>query len=284
MQAMLPNIVSKELFPRAAALGSSALKSAVIVGPALGGLLYTFGPELVYLLAGILMLFNSILVLFFAVSQEASNREPVNLKSLSAGIAFIWNKPIVLGAISLDLFAVLFGGATAMLPVYAAEILHIGPTGLGFLRSAPAVGALCTSLYLAHRPLKSRIGRRMFTAVTIFGIATVVFSLSTNFLLSLAALVVLGASDVISVVVRHTLVQMQTPDSMRGRVSSVNSLFIGTSNQLGEFESGTTAALFGVVPAVAIGGICTIIVVLLWTRLFPKLLNIERFEDATEKA
>lgn len=284
MQAMLPNIVSKEQFPRATALASSAQQSAIIIGPALGGLLYAISPEFVYCLAGILILFNSITVLFFSVTQETSHREPVNFKSLSAGISFIWNKPIVLGAISLDLFAVLFGGATAMLPIYAAEILHIGPAGLGILRSAPAVGALSMSVYLAHHPLKGRIGRSMFAAVVAFGAATVVFSLSTSFILSLVALIILGSSDVISVVIRHTLVQMQTPDNMRGRVSSVNSMFIGTSNQLGEFESGVTAAWFGVVPAVMLGGICTITVVLLWTRFFPRLLNIDKFEHAMEEA
>ncbi|MDP4089589.1 MAG: MFS transporter, partial [Bacillota bacterium] len=183
-----------------------------------------------------------------------------------------------LGAISLDLFAVLFGGATALLPVYASEILKIGPTGLGILRSAPAVGALLTAALLARKPLRKRVGRIMFTAVIFFGISTIVFALSKSFFLSLAALFVLGASDVISVVIRSTLVQTNTPDNMRGRVSAVNLMFIGTSNQFGEFESGITATLFGTVPAAMIGGIGTIVVVLIWMRIFPELVNIDKLQ------
>jgi MFS family permease len=206
-------------------------------------------------------------------------REPASLKSVFAGIAFIRSRPDILGAISLDLFAVLLGGATALLPIYARDILMTGPWGLGLLRSAPAVGALAMSLFLARRPLKRRIGRTMFNAVAVFGVATIVFALSTSFLLSLAALTVLGAADVISVVIRHSLVQIETPDEMRGRVSAVNSLFIGTSNQLGEFESGITAAWFGAVYAVLIGGIGTIIVVVLWMRFFPQLARTDTLDS-----
>lgn len=281
MQALLPNIVNKEDFPRAAALVSSASQFAVIVGPGLGGILYSFGPTLVYCLTGSLYLLSCTIISFIAIRREQFKQEARTLKTLFAGISFIKSRPIVLGAISLDLFAVLFGGATAMLPVYASKILMIGPVGLGILRSAPAVGALLMSAYLARNPLKEKVGRIMFTAVVFFGISTMVFAVSRSFILSMAALFVLGASDVISVVIRSTLVQMETPDNMRGRVSSVNMLFIGTSNQLGEFESGVTAAWFGVVPAVLIGGLGTITVVMLWMKLFPDLLHVDKLEYKT---
>jgi hypothetical protein len=184
----------------------------------------------------------------------------------------------VLGAISLDLFAVLLGGATALLPAYAKDILHTGPWGLGLLRSSPAAGALLMSLFLSFRPLRKNVGRIMFSGVGVFGAVTMVFALSRSFFLSMAALVLLGAADVISVVVRSSLVQIKTPDNMRGRVSAVNSLFIGTSNQLGEFESGVTAAFFGLVPAAVLGGAGTLVVVLLWMKLFPELLNADKIE------
>lgn len=282
MQALLPNIVSKELFPQAAAWLASAFQFAVIIGPALGGVLYAFGPQVVYCIAGALALLTSIGVSFISLRQGQSKPEPVTIKSLLLGISFIKSKPVILGAISLDLFAVLFGGATALLPVYAGKILMIGPTGLGVLRSAPAAGALIVSVFLARRPLKNKVGRIMFTAVIFFGIATVIFGVSTSFVLSLAALFLLGACDVVSVVIRSTLIQMQTPDNMRGRVGSVNLMFIGTSNQLGEFESGVVASWIGVVPAVLIGGIGTIIVVLLWMKLFPELLHADKLEYPTK--
>ena len=203
-------------------------------------------------------------------------REPVSLRSVFLGLSFIRGNPAILGAISLDLFAVLLGGATALLPIFAADILHTGAWGLGVLRAAPAVGALAMSVLLAHRPLQHGAGRRMFAAVIVFGLATIVFALSRSLPLSLGALCVLGAADVVSVVVRFSLVQANTPDGMRGRVSAVNMLFIGTSNQLGEFESGMTAAAFGTVPAVLIGGIGTIGIALLWMRLFPALRDVDR--------
>lgn len=278
MQALLPNVVDKKDFPKAAALVASATQFAVIIGPGLGGVLYSFGPMVVYSIAGTLSLLTCILVNFISVKTEQSKAEPATIKSLFAGISFIKRKPIILGAISLDLFAVLFGGATALLPVYASQILIVGPLGLGLLRSAPAVGALLTSIMLARKPLTRKVGQTMFVAVIFFGISTIVFAISTSFILSMAVLFILGASDMISVVIRSTLVQMATPDSMRGRVSSVNSMFIGTSNQLGEFESGLTASLFGIVPAVLIGGIGTIVVVLLWMKLFPDILHIDKFQ------
>jgi len=279
MHSLLPGLVSGSLLPRALAWSASAMQTATIVGPALGGLLYTVGPTEVYAAGGVLFLAASVFLGFIRSVRTPVLREPASIKSVFAGISFIRSRPEVLGAISLDLFAVLLGGATALLPIYARDILMTGPWGLGLLRSAPAVGALAMSLFLARRPLKRRVGRTMFNAVTIFGVATIVFGLSKYFLLSLVALAVLGAADVISVVIRHSLVQIETPDEMRGRVSAVNSMFIGTSNQLGEFESGITAAWFGAVYAVLIGGIGTIIIVALWMRFFPQLMRIDTWDS-----
>ena len=275
LQALVPGLVPTLLIPRAMAWSASAHQTATILGPAIGGLLYTAGPTAAYATASVLFLAASLLIALIRIERPPPNREPVSLQSLFAGIVFIRNQPVVLGAISLDLFAVLLGGATALLPVYARDILVAGPWGLGLLRSAPAVGALAMSIFLARKMIEHRIGWVMFVAVVVFGVATIVFAISTSFVLSLGALVVLGAADVISVVIRSSLVQIKTPDEMRGRVSAVNSMFIGTSNQLGEFESGLTAALFGVVPAVLIGGAGTLVVVILWMRLFPQLLRID---------
>jgi MFS family permease len=226
----------------------------------------------------VLFLAASVFIALIRIERVLSKHEPVSIRSLFAGISFIRSRKEILGAISLDLFAVLLGGATALLPIYARDILVTGPWGLGLLRSAPAVGALTMSVFLARRPLRRRVGQSMFIAVAVFGTATIIFALSTSFILSLISLVVLGASDVISVVIRHSLVQIETPDEMRGRVSAVNSMFIGTSNQLGEFESGITASLFGVVPAVLIGGISTIIIVIMWMRFFPQLARIDSLD------
>lgn len=278
MQALVPGLVPGPLIPRAVAWVASASQTATIFGPALGGLLYAAGPTTVYTTAAGLFLGASLLVAVIRVQRVSSTREPVSLQSLFAGIAYIRSRPEILGAISLDLFAVLLGGATALLPIYARDLLGTGPWGLGFLRSAPAVGALVMSVVLAHHPLRRRVGRVMFGSVTLFGVATIVFAVSTSFVLSLGSLIVLGAADVISVVIRNSLVQIRTPDAMRGRVTAVHSMFIGTSNQLGEFESGVTAAVFGVVPAVLLGGLGTIIVVLVWMRLFPALAQIESLE------
>ncbi len=275
IHALVPGLVPAALIPRAMAWAASAHQTATILGPALGGFLYTAGPTAAYATAGILFLAASSLIALIRIERTPPDREPASLRSLFAGVVFIRNHPVILGAISLDLFAVLLGGATALLPVYARDILVSGPWGLGLLRSAPAVGALGMSIFLARHMIEHRIGWIMFGAVVIFGVATMVFALSTSFALSLGALVVLGAADVISVVIRSSLVQIRTPDEMRGRVSAVNSMFIGTSNQLGEFESGLTAALFGAVPAVLIGGACTVAVVIVWMRLFPQLLRID---------
>jgi MFS family permease len=281
MQALLPGLVPGTLIPRAMAWYASAMQTATIVGPAVGGFLYAAGPTTVYVTAAILFLAAGLFIVLIRIEHLPSKHGPVSIESLFAGISFIKSRKEILGAISLDLFAVLLGGATALLPAYASDILMIGPWGLGLLRSAPAVGALTMSVFLARRPLRRRVGRTMFLAVAVFGVATIIFALSTSFILSLAALMVLGSSDVISVVIRQSLVQMGTPDEMRGRVSAVNSMFIGTSNQLGEFESGITAAIFGLVPAVLIGGVGTILVVLLWMRLFPQLAQIDSFDKGT---
>ena len=275
MHALLPALVDQKAFPQAVAMSASSVKTAAIVGPALGGLLYTCGPGIVFAAAGLLYLFSTIFMGIINTGSSEIIREPVNAASVMAGISFIRSNPVVLGAISLDLFAVLLGGADALLPVYAKEILVVGPVGLGILRSAPSIGALLMSLFLAQSPLTCHVGKTMFGSVVVFGLATVVFAVSHSFVLSVGTLAVLGAADTVSVVVRGSLVQLQTPDEMRGRVSSVNSLFIGTSNQLGEFESGITASWMGVVPAVIVGGIGTIIVAIAWMKLFPSLSTLE---------
>ncbi len=279
LQSLFPRLVPAMLIPRAAAWSASAFETAGVVGPAVGGLLYAAGPAMVYLAVSVLFLgAGTFLTLIRTEPAAVRRQERISIESVFAGISFIRSRPAVLGAISLDLFAVLLGGATALLPVYARDILLTGPWGLGVLRSAPAVGALAMSVYLARRPLRRHVGRVMFAAVAVFGAATIVFGVSTSFTLSLSMLVILGAADAISVVIRHSLVQIETPDEMRGRVSAVNSMFIGTSNQLGEFESGLTAAWFGAVPAVVIGGAGTILVVLIWARLFPQLTNVYSLE------
>ena len=278
MQALLPALVPPQLLSRAIAANASAGQTAIIAGPALGGIIYVAGPATVYAVSTALFVLTGLMIFLIRIERRHAPASAPGLSSVLEGIRFIRRQPAVLGAISLDMFAVLLGGATALLPIYARDILHTGPWGLGLLRSCTAVGALGVALWLAHHPLRGHAGRKMFAAVAVFGTATVVFGLSESFAVSLVALLVLGASDMISVVIRQSLVQLQTPDHMRGRVSAVNSLFIGTSNQLGEFESGVTAAWFGVVPSVVIGGIGTLVVVFVWMRLFPSLANIDRLE------
>jgi MFS family permease len=282
-QALLPNLVNPALFARATALTASLSQVGFITGPALGGFLYTAGPTVVYASVSAAFLIAALLIFLISIRERAGNHEPVSLRSVFAGIVFIKSKPTILGAISLDLFAVLLGGATALLPIYAREILFTGPWGLGFLRSAPAVGALLMSIFLAHLSFRHHMGKIMFTAVAVFGLSTVAFAISTSFILSLIMLVVLGAADMISVVIRQSLVQIETPDHMRGRVSAVNSLFIGTSNQLGEFESGLTAAWFGTKAATLIGGIGTLIVAAVWTRIFPALAEVDSLDTPTKQ-
>lgn len=276
-QALLPNLAGPGGFPRALALTSTLGQIATIGGPALGGLLVLGGVEIAFAIA---------LAMFLAATVQAvrlrgggrpdRSEEPVSWSSLLSGLAFVRSRPIVLGAISLDLFAVLFGGAEAMLPIYAGDILDVGPAGLGVMRAAPAVGAAALAAVLVVRPLRRHFGRWMFGGIFVFGVATIVFGLSTVFVLSLVALVAMGAADMVSVYVRHLLVQLETPDAIRGRVSAVNAVFIGASNELGEFESGLTAAWWGVVPAVIVGGLATIAVGALWSRLFPSLRRLDR--------
>ncbi|WP_162247999.1 MFS transporter [Devosia sp. Root413D1] len=275
MAALLPGIVPTAQLQSAVATSTSVMQTALIIGPALGGILYGFGDVVPFLASGVLFLVASYNVLKIDKPTTLPARAPMTFESVFAGVVFIKSKPVMLGSISLDLFAVLLGGATAMLPVYARDILHAGPWALGFLRMAPAIGAVVMSLLLARFPLQHRVGIKMLWAVAIFGVATIVFAYSTNIVLSVVMLIILGASDTVSVVVRSSLVQLLTPDHMRGRVNAVNSLFIGTSNQLGEFRAGVFAGFMGPVAAVAFGGIGTLAVVLLWSRLFPALRKVD---------
>ena len=275
-QALVPNLVPTEHFGNAVAWNSSVWQTATIIGPAAGGLLYALGPAVVFGAAAVCFGLTLLLLAGISPRPGGARREPVSWASLVAGIGFIRSRPAILGAISLDLFAVLLGGATALLPIYARDILHTGPWGLGLLRSMPAVGAVLMAMLLAHRPLARRSGRRMFQAVALFGLATIGFGLSRSMPLSLLCLFVLGAADMVSVFVRQTLVQVETPDAMRGRVAAVNSVFIGASNELGEFESGVLASLLGAVGAVVLGGLGTLLVAGLWARWFPALRDRDR--------
>jgi MFS family permease len=277
-QALMPTLVPEPLVPQAIAWATGAFQTASIVGPACGGVLYAFGPAVPYAAAGGLAVLGASLIAVMRQERAVRPRAPATFASLFSGIHYIRAHPVILGSISLDLFAVLLGGATALLPVFARDILQVGAWGLGALRSAPALGSLAMSVYLARRPPRRKVGHRMFWAVAVFGVTTIVFGVSRSFSLSLVALTLLGAADTISVVIRSSLVQLETPDEMRGRVGAVNSLFIGTSNQLGEFESGVTASLVGTVPATVLGGAGTLVIVLLWMRFFPSLRDFDRFE------
>jgi MFS family permease len=279
-QALLPNLAPPALFPYAVAVNSSLWQVATIVGPALGGALVLFGVEVAYALSVVMLLAGVVLVTGLrGGGRTEPSREPISWATLLSGITFVRSRPIVLGSISLDLFAVLFGGATALLPIYAGEVLGVGPVGLGIMRAAPAVGAALLAAAMSVRPIRSHVGRWMFAGVAAYGVATIVFGLSTSLALSVAALVVMGAGDMVSVYIRHLLVQLETPDEIRGRVSAVNSVFIGASNELGEFESGLTAAWWGIVPAVVVGGAATLAVAAAWTRLFGVLWRLDRFPD-----
>lgn len=275
MASLLPNIVPSSLLQQAIATSTSMMQTALIVGPSLGGLLYGIGPVVPFMVSTLLFAIASINVISIRMERKVASREPVTLASVFAGVSFIRSRPVMLGTISLDLFAVLLGGATALLPIFASDILQAGPWGLGLLRAAPAVGALGMSIVLARWPIQDNVGRKMFLSVGVFGLATIVFAISTSIALSVLALLIVGASDAVSVVIRSSLVQLLTPDAMRGRVNAVNSLFIGTSNQLGEFESGMLAGFVGPVTTGVIGGLGTITVVLLWMRLFPDLTKVK---------
>jgi MFS family permease len=282
MSALLPSLVPTGMLARAIAMASSANQSAYIVGPAVGGLLYAVHVAVPFAAAAGFMFGAAILIAAIRAAPPAPRREAATLRSVFSGISFIWHRPILLGAVSLDLFAVLLGGATALMPIYARDILGTGPWGLGILRAAPAAGALTMSLVMARLSMRRAVGAKLFLAVAGFGVATIVFALSRNLILSVAALYFVGVADNVSVVIRSSLVQLATPDPVRGRVNAVHSLFIGTSNQLGEFESGITAGLLGAVPAAVLGGVATVAVALLWMRVFPALRRIESLSGPVE--
>jgi MFS family permease len=278
MAALLPTLVPRQTFSRATAWSTTANQLAQIGGPSLGGIVYAIHPGAAFVIPAVLYGLASVLTSRIPGAAPVRSGASPTLASVFLGFAFVCSRRMLLGVLSLDLFAVLFGGAVALLPIYARDILLTGPWGLGLLRAAPAMGALCMSAVLVRVPLKQNVGPLLFTVVISFGLATVVFGLSTWLPLSLAALFVIGASDIVSVVIRFSLVQLQTPDDMRGRVSAVNALFIGTSNQLGEFESGAVAALLGAVASVVVGGCATIAVALIWMWLFPELRRVRTLE------
>ena len=275
-QAFVPQLVPEEDFPNAISWGSSVFQAAMGLGPVAGGLIYGFAssPVPVYVCAAAAYLSGLLLLVNVRVSVPPKARA-VSMDVLFEGIRYIWRNKILLGAISLDLFAVLLGGAVALLPIYAGDVLKIGARGLGILRAGPGIGAVLTAILIAHYPLRRKVGAAMLWCVCGFGLMTIVFGVSRNLLLSMAALVLIGACDMVSVIVRHTLVQLRTPDEMRGRVSAVNTVFIGASNEVGQFESGVTAQWFGTVPAVVAGGLGTILIVVLWAKLFPALRKVD---------
>ncbi len=281
-RAILPQLVPEEHFANAVAWNSSAFQIATIAGPAIGGIAYAVfrGPKIVYGIAAAVSILALAMTKRIKVGTAARPAEPVSLRTTLAGFHFIWQKKLILGSISLDMFAVLLGGAVALLPVYAREILHTGPWGLGLLRSAPGIGAAVMAILVAHRPIRRRAGMTMLLCVTGFGIFTIAFGISRSLVLSLIALFLCGASDMVSVIIRATLVQIATPDEKRGRVNAVDMLFIGVSNELGEFESGLTAHWFGTVPAVVLGGVGTLAVIGLWAWLFPELRKADQLTVA----
>jgi MFS family permease len=279
-QALVPNLVRPELFARATAVNSTVFQVCTIAGPTLGGLLYLAGASVVFGTVATLLAISTVLLMRVRIARRDVTAPPaVTLRSLLSGLTFVKSKPTVLGAISLDLFAVLFGGATALLPIYARDILHTTSVGLGVLRTAPGFGAAICALALSVAPLERNVGRWLFAGVGVFGVATVVFGLSTNIVVSVIALTLLGAGDMVSVYLRHLLVQLETPDEIRGRVSAVNAVFIGASNELGEFESGITAAWFGTVRAVVLGGVATVLVAATWAWWFPQLRRMDRLPE-----
>lgn len=279
MVAIIPALVPRPVVPSATAWFASSNQVGVIVGPVLGGFLYELGPGTVYGLAVSFWLIGASFI--FLIHMEAVRRasEPVSLQSLLGGFDFVWRDRVILGTISLDMCAVFLSAAPALFPVFARDILETGPWGLGLLRAAPGVGAFAMSVLLAHRPLTLPIGKVLFTVVGVFGMAIIVFALSKHLILSLVALAVMGAADVVSVVIRFALVQLRTPAAMRGRVSAVNGMFTGTSNYLGEFRAGAVASAIGVVPTVLIGGICVFAVATLWMFLFPQLWRTRTYDE-----
>jgi MFS family permease len=285
-RAILPQLVPEKHFPNAVAWNASIFQAATILGPSFGGILYAVsrGPSVVYAVALLTAIGATISSFRIRPEVKARPREPMTLKTVFAGLHFIWTRKLILGAISLDLFAVLLGGAVALLPVYAREILHTGPWGLGLLRTAPGVGAALMAILLAHRPLRGPSGITLLWAVGGFGVFTIVFGFSRSLTVSLIALLLAGASDMISVIIRATLTQLATPDEMRGRVTAVDMIFIGTSNEFGQFESGVTAQWFGTVPAVILGGVGTLVVIALWAWLFPELRRAGELHSITSSS
>ena len=275
-QAILPKLVTIKALPRALAMSTSVMQVSVVAAPALGGFVYALGAAWAYGLCIALLVAGIFSAMGIDKVPIIKSKDGASLATMFAGFDYMLRQPVVLGAISLDLFAVVLGGATSLLPIYAKDILHTGPEGLGLLRSAPAVGSLALGAFVSRHPIKRNVGRKMFTTVAVFGISILVFAYSTSFVLSLVALAVSGAADVVSVVIRQTLVQLETPDEMRGRVSAVNATFISTSNQLGEFRAGAMAAWLGTVNSAMLGGLGTLIVVALWMRLFPALAQRDR--------
>ena len=280
LQSVLPNIVPGDLLPRAIAGSTSASQSAIVAGPALGGILIEISPTLVFTVCALLWLSAGLVMLGIAMAAKPATRAPPDLKTLFSGLTFLRRQKVVLGAVLLDLFAVVLGNPTAVLPIFARDIYLAGPLGFGVLRAAPAAGAILTALVLTRWPISGRVGRIMFATVTLYGVATIVFALTPSFVLAMAALTVVGASDTVSVVIRQTMVQLRTPDHMRGRVYAVNSMVTNTSNQLGIFRAGAAAAMFGTVPSVLIGGLSTIAVVLISTKIFRELYDADRYHDA----
>ncbi len=285
-RAILPQLVPGEHFPNAVAWNASIFQAATILGPSFGGIVYaaSHGPSAVYVIALITAIGATLSSFRIKPEVKARPREPLTLKTVFAGLHYIWEKKLILGAISLDLFAVLLGGAVALLPVYAKEILHTGPWGLGLLRTAPGAGAAVMAVLVAHRPLRGKSGTNLFWGVAGFGIFTILFGLSHSLTLSLIALFLLGASDMISVIIRATLTQLATPDEMRGRVTAVDMIFIGTSNEFGQFESGVTAQWLGTVPAVVLGGVGTLVVIVLWIWWFPELRHAGELHSITSES
>lgn len=276
-------LVPTAMISRAIAAWTSANQTAVICGPALGGFIYTISPVLVSVLCLAFFVTSITLISFVQIKGPPAKRDPPTFSSVLAGFEYVWTRPRLLGVITLDLFVMLLAGATALLPVFARDILQVGPIGLGLLRSAPAVGALITALWLSYYPVERHIGIKMFAVVAIYGALTIVFGLSTWFPLSLVTLACLGAADALSVVIRFSIVQIETPDEKRGRVSAINYLLVGSSNTLGEFESGVVAAWFGAVASVVIGGVGSLLVAAVWMGLFPALRKVDRFEPADVK-
>jgi MFS family permease len=285
-RSILPLLVPEKDFPNAVAWNATVFQAATILGPSFGGILYALahGPSAVYALAMLTALGATMTTFRIKPEAKARPREPMTFKTVFAGLHFIWTRKLILGAISLDLFAVLLGGATALLPVYAREILRTGPWGLGLMRTAPGVGAALTAVLLAHRPLRGKSGQTLLWAVAGFGVCTIIFGVSRSLTLSLIALVLLGASDMISIIIRAIFTQLGTPDAMRGRVNAVDMIFIGTSNEFGQFESGVTAQWFGTVPAVVLGGIGTLLVIAVWAWLFPELRHAGELHSITSSS